>query len=159
MTGLAELSGRLGNMNSDPLTHEIIGAAIEVHRNLGPGMLESAYEECFCFELIGRGLSVRRQVILPLVYKSVELNLGYRPDLVIDNQVIVELKCVEKLLPVHEALVLTYLKLTGLERGLLINFQSQPLVNGIKRLVRNWSPASAVTAVSASPSAKGNEKI
>jgi GxxExxY protein len=142
---------------ADPLTHEIIGAAIEVHRHLGPGMLESAYEECFCFELVGRGLSVKRQVILPLVYKSVQLNLGYRPDLVVDDQVIVELKCVEKILPVHEAQVLTYLRLTGLHRGLLINFQSQPLINGIKRIVRNYVP-SAVTAVSASTSSRGNEK-
>ncbi len=154
----------MNSADRDPLTYQIIGAAIEVHRSLGPGMLESAYEECFCFELVSRGLSVQRQTILPLVYKGVQLDIGYRPDLIIDRQVIVELKTVENILPVHEAQVLTYLRLTGLERGLLINFQSQPLTNGIKRLVRNWSQVSgdsavsAVSAVSASTSTKSNEK-
>lgn len=150
----------MNSADRDPLTHQIIGAAIEVHRSLGPGMLESAYEECLCFELVSRGLSVQRQTILPLVYKGVQLAIGYRPDLIIDRQVIVELKSVEKILPVHEAQVLTYLRLTGLKRGLLINFQSQPLTNGIKRLVRNWSQVSgdsAVAAVSASISTKSNE--
>jgi len=130
----------------DPVTHEIIGAAIEVHRNLGPGVLESAFEACLCFELAERGLGVERQVAMPLIYKGVKLNLGYRPDLIINGKVIVELKSVDRLITQHEAQVLTYLKLSGLETGLLINNQSQPLVNGIKRLVRS---ASAVTAVSA----------
>lgn len=143
---------------SDPLTHEIIGAAIDVHRTLGPGMLESAYEECLCFELVNRGLSVTRQTILPLVYKGIQLDIGFRPDLVVENQVIVELKCIEKILSVHEAQVLTYLKLTELDRGLLINFNSQPLTNGIKRIVRNWG-RSAVPAVSASNGGRGNENI
>jgi GxxExxY protein len=119
----------------DPLTHEIIGGAIEVHRHLGPGMLESAYEECFSFELALRGLSVRRQVALPIVYKGRKLEFGYRPDLVVENEVIVELKCVEKLLSIHDAQLLTYLRLSNIRKGLLINFQSQPLINGIKRLV------------------------
>ncbi len=120
----------------DPLTHTIIGAAIEVHRELGPGMLESAYEECFTFELTARNLSVRRQVPLPIIYKSHNIQVGYRPDIVVEDQVIVELKCVEKLVPVFDAQLLTYLLLSGIERGLLINWFSSPLINGIKRLVR-----------------------
>ena len=120
----------------DPPTHQIIGAAIEVHRNLGPGILESAYEECLCFELAQRGLSLRRQVALPVVYKGQRLELGFRPDLIVEDKVLVELKCIEKLISVHEAQLLTYLRLSGWKVGLLINFQSQPLINGIKRMVR-----------------------
>ena len=133
----------------DPLTHQVIGAAIEVHRNLGPGILESAFEACLCFELAERGLGVERQVGLPLIYKGVKLNLGYRPDLIIEGALIVELKSVERLIAQHEAQVLTYLKLSGLQTGLLINIQSQPLIKGIKRLVRSASAVSAVSAVSA----------
>ena len=129
----------------DPLTHVIIGAAIEVHTHLGPGVLESAFEECLCFELSVRGLSFRRQVALPLIYKNQRLDIGFRPDVVIENQVIVELKCIEKLLPVHDAQLLTYLRLAGLPTGLLINFQAQPLINGIKRLVLTPSVVSAVS--------------
>jgi GxxExxY protein len=130
----------------DPLTHQVIGAAIEVHRNLGPGILESAFEACLCFELAERGLGVERQVGLPLIYKGVKLNLGYRPDLIIEGALIVELKSVERLITQHEAQVLTYLKLSGLQTGLLINIQSQPLIKGIKRLVRSASAVSAVSA-------------
>jgi GxxExxY protein len=119
----------------DPLTFEIIGAAIEVHRVLGPGMLESVYQECLCYELAQRSLQFKRQPPVPVVFKSVQLEIGFRPDLIIEQSVIVELKCVERLLPVHDAQVLTYLRLTGIRTGLLINFQSQPLVNGIRRLV------------------------
>lgn len=119
----------------DPITHEIIGAAIEVHRLLGPGMLESVYQECLCYELIQRELPFRREPPLPVVYKGIRLALGFRPDLVVADSVIVELKCVEKLLPVHDAQILTYLRLTGMRTGLLMNFQSQPLINGIRRLV------------------------
>jgi GxxExxY protein len=119
----------------DPLTHEIIGAAIEVHRHLGPGMLESVYQECLCYELVQRELAFKREPPLPVVYKGVKLDLGFRPDLVVSERVIVELKCVEKLLSVHDAQVLTYLRLSGMKTGLLINFQSQPLINGIRRLV------------------------
>ena len=123
----------------DPLTHNIIGAAIEVHRHMGPGLLESAYEECLTHELSLRNLAVRRQVAMPISYKGQTLELGYRPDLVVEGQVVVELKCVEKLISVHEAQLLTYLRLSGIERGLLINFMSNPLINGIKRLVRTRS--------------------
>jgi GxxExxY protein len=129
----------MNQSEKDPLTGEIIGAAIEVHRELGPGILESAYQECLCFELAIRGLSVERQVTLPVVYKTIKLDIGYRTDLIVENQVIVELKCVEKLIAIHDAQVLTYLRLSGLQRGLLINFQSQPLMRGIKRIVRNWT--------------------
>lgn len=119
----------------DPLTHEIIGAAIEVHRHLGPGILESAYEHALCFELGLRGIPLRRQVSLPVTYKNQRLEIGFRPDLIIEEKVLVELKCIEKLMPIHDAQLLTYLRLSGIRVGLLINFQSQPLVNGIKRMV------------------------
>ena len=119
----------------DQLTEAIIGAAIEVHRILGPGLLESAYEECLCYELQLRGSSVERQIPLPVVYKDVRLDCGYRMDLVIENKVIVELKTVDKLLPVHEAQLLTYLKLSGKKIGLLLNFHSEVLRTGMKRMV------------------------
>jgi GxxExxY protein len=128
----------MNQTNRDPLTHGIIGAALDVHRELGPGILESAYQECLCFELATKGLSVQRQAILPVVYKTIKLDIGYRPDLIVENQVIVELKCIEKLIAIHDAQLLTYLRLSGLQRGLLINFQAQPLMKGIKRIVRNW---------------------
>lgn len=116
----------------------IIGAAIEVHQALGPGLLESAYEECLCYELRERGVPFRRQVPLPVVYKGVRLEIGYRIDLVVEGVVVVELKTVEKLLPVHEAQLLTYLKLTHLSVGLLLNFHSAVLRNGLRRFVNNF---------------------
>ena len=123
--------------NDDPLSYRIIGAAIEVHRFLGPGLLESAYEECLCLELSLLGIPFQRQVPLPIVYKSMTLLRAYKPDLLIDNAVIVELKTIEKILPVHEAQLLTYLRLSGLERALLFNFNSVPLKSGIRRLSRS----------------------
>ncbi len=119
----------------DPLTEKIIGLAIEVHRGLGPGLLESAYEECLCYELDKAGIAFRRQVPLPVVYKEVKLDCGYRMDVVAANAVILELKTVEKLLPIHTAQLLTYLKLSGLRTGLLLNFNAAVLKDGIKRLV------------------------
>ena len=119
----------------DPLTERVIGAAIEVHRHLGPGLLESAYEECLHWELEQARLTVLRQVPLPVLYKEVKLDAGYRLDLVVEGQLIVELKTVEKLLPIHEAQLLTYLKLSGLRTGLLLNFNSTVLKDGIKRIV------------------------
>ena len=130
----------------DPLTHRIIGAAIEVHRLLGPGLLESTYEECLCLELMLAGIPFERQVSLPIVYKSISLLRAYKPDLLIERSVIVELKTVEKIIPLHEAQLLTYLRLSGLERGLLINFNSVPLKSGIRRLSK--SNPSSVLAVS-----------
>ena len=124
----------MGEMR-DPLTHEIIGAAIEVHSYFGPGLLEHAFEECFWTELSDRGLAVERQVPMPLIYKNRKTTVGYRIDLIIENQVIVELKSVEKLTKVHDAQILTYMKVSGLPKGLLINIMSQPLIDGIKRFV------------------------
>ena len=119
----------------DPRTSPIIGAAIEVHRNLGPGLLESAYEECLCHELHLRGLDFKRQVPLPLLYKGLKLDCGYKIDLIVHDEVILELKAVEKLLPIHEAQLLTYLRLTGKRVGLLINFNVPLLMQGIIRRV------------------------
>ena len=120
---------------NDRLTEKVIGLAIEVHRQLGPGLLESAYEECLCLELQEAGLAFRRQVPLPITYKSARLDCGYRLDLVIEDQLILELKSVEGLLPIHEAQVLTYMKLSGLRTGLLLNFNSVVLKSGIRRLM------------------------
>ena len=117
------------------ITEAIIGAAIEVHRQLGPGMLESVYETVLAYELVQRGLEVERQKAVPLVYKELSFDEGYRLDLLVAGQVIVELKCVEALLPIHEAQLLSYLKLTGLKVGLIINFKVPVLKQGIKRLV------------------------
>src|SRR5690348_5008258 len=119
----------------DPLTERIIGFAIEVHRQLGPGLLESAYEECLCFELQQGGLSFRRQVPLPVTYKAVRLDCGYRLDVVVDETVILELKTVERLIPIHDAQMLTYLKLSGIRTGLLLNFNSPTLKDGLRRFV------------------------
>lgn len=122
-------------MIAEALTDQVIAAAIEVHRELGPGLLESAYEQCLCHELHLRGLTFRRQVELPVVYKGTRLDCGYCIDLIVDEQVIVELKAVEKLLPVHEAQLMTYLRLTKLRVGLAINFNVPVLKEGIKRRV------------------------
>jgi GxxExxY protein len=117
------------------LTGQIISAAIEVHRILGPGLLESAYEECLCRELHRRGINFERQVDLPIDYKGYRIESGYRLDLVVDHRVVVELKAVRQLEKIHEAQLLTYLKLTGLNLGLLLNFNVVLLKEGIKRLV------------------------
>ncbi len=114
----------------EELTEKIIGAAIEVHRALGPGLLESAYEECLCRELDLRGIAFQRQVPLPVEYKGVKLDCGYRIDAVVEDSVTLELKCVEHILPVHEAQLLTYLKLTAKRIGLIINFNVATLVRG-----------------------------
>jgi GxxExxY protein len=119
----------------DPRTAAIIGAAIEVHRQLGPGLLESAYEQCLCHELHLRGLSFKCQVDLPVSYKGLQLDCGYKIDLIVSDEVIVELKSVERILPVHEAQLLTYLKLSGKTVGLLINFNTPLLTRGIIRRV------------------------
>jgi GxxExxY protein len=120
---------------NDPLTEKIIGFAISVHRHLGPGLLESAYEECLCYEIEQSGLSFRRQVALPIIYKAVRLDCGYRMDIVVEDQVIVELKTVERLLPIHEAQMLTYLKLSGMRIGLLLNFNTPVLKDDIRRML------------------------
>jgi GxxExxY protein len=121
--------------SKDPRTSPIIGTAIEVHRHLGPGLLESAYEECLCHELHLRGLEFRRQAELPVAYKGLKLDCGYKIDLVVRNEVILELKAVDHVLPIHEAQLLTYMKLTGKDVGLLINFNISLLTRGIVRMV------------------------
>jgi GxxExxY protein len=119
----------------DALTSRVIGLAIEVHRALGPGLLESAYEECLCFELTSHSIGFSRQVSLPVVYKSVRLDCAYRMDIVIEGLLVAELKTVERILPVHEAQLLTYLRLSGMTTGLILNFHAPVLREGIKRLV------------------------
>ena len=122
-------------MQHDPITHEIIGAAIEVHRLLGPGLLESAYEECLAHELTIRKLEYRRQVPVPVVYKGVKLECGYRIDILVAGSIVLELKSIEAIAPVHEATLLTYLRLSGNTLGLIINFNVAVLKDGIRRFV------------------------
>lgn len=122
-------------IKNDSLTELIIGAAIQVHRELGPGLLESAYETCLCHELSLYNLKVDRQKVIPISYKGIMLDAGYRLDLVVEDQVIVEIKAVSELLPVHEAQLLSYLKQVGGGRGLLINFNVKLLKHGLRRLV------------------------
>jgi GxxExxY protein len=119
----------------DPLTDRIIGLAIDVHRALGPGLLESAYEECLAHDFKAVGLAFSRQVPLPVHYKDVRLDCGYRMDFVIERQVIVELKSAERLLPIHDAQLLTYMKLSAIPKGLLLNFNTAVLKDGIRRLI------------------------
>jgi GxxExxY protein len=123
------------SLKFEKLTEAIIGAAIEVHKELGPGLMESAYEECLCHELSNRGLAFQRQVSLPIKYKKVKLDCGYRMDLVVENTVVLELKAVDEIHPLHEAQLLTYLKLSKMPIGLLINFNVPILKNGITRRV------------------------
>jgi GxxExxY protein len=122
--------------STDRLTGAIIGCAIEVHRTLGPGLLESTYEVCLASELQRAGLVFETQVPIPIVYKGEELPCGFRADLIVESRVLVELKSVDRFLPIHDSQLLTYLKLCSLHVGLLINFNAQPLRNGIRRLVR-----------------------
>ncbi len=117
------------------LTRKIIGAAIEVHRHLGPGLLESTYEACLAYELENLGLKVERQKSLPVIYKEVQLDQGYRIDLLVENKVVVELKVVEKINAIHEAQVLSYLKLSDRPVGLLLNFNEKLLQDGIRRFI------------------------
>jgi GxxExxY protein len=120
----------------EELTREIRGAATEVHREVGPGLLESAYEECLCRELSLRGLSFQRQVPLPVTYKGVKLDCGYKLDLVVEDKVVLELKSVKAIDPIHEAQLLTYFRLSGKQVGLLMNFNTVLMKDGIKRLVQ-----------------------
>ena len=117
------------------LSGDVIGAAIEVHRQLGPGLLESAYEACLCRELDFRGKGYERQKPLPLVYKGLKLDCGYRIDLLVEETLIVEIKSVDTLAPIHEAQLLTYMKLANVKLGLLVNFNAPVLKDGIKRFV------------------------
>ena len=122
-------------MEFDQLSGQVIGCALQVHKILGPGMLESAYEECMTYELISNGLEVYRQKPVPIVYKQIKLECGYRLDILVNHKIIVELKSIEAIAPVHEAQILTYMRFSKINIGLLINFNVTSLKNGIKRYV------------------------
>lgn len=128
---------RIG-MGINELSELVIGAAIEVHRTIGPGLLESAYGQCLCRELHLRKIPFACQLSLPVSYKGIALDCGYKVDLVVDERIVVELKAVEKILPIHEAQLLTYLRLGGWELGLLLNFNVAVLKDGIRRRVLNF---------------------
>lgn len=136
MRDLFNLSEEEKSINQ--ITEKIIGCAIEVHKALGPGLLESAYEKCLCFELQQKRLKFEQQVPLPVTYKYVKLDCGYRMDIVVEDLVIVEVKAVERLIPVHDAQLLSYLKLHDKKVGLLMNFHVSILKNGLKRIVNNF---------------------
>lgn len=123
-------------METNKLTEIIIGCAIEVHKALGPGLLESTYEECLSFELSKAGLKIERQKPIPVIYKNIKLDCGYRADIIVENTVLIELKSVEEFNPVYEAQILTYLKFAEKHIGLLINFNVLLLKNGIKRYIK-----------------------
>jgi len=122
-------------MDINKITEKIIGCAIEVHKQLGPGLLESTYETCLCYEIGKTGLTVQKQVAMPLVYKEIHLEHGYRLDLIVENAVVAEVKMTEAIAAVHVAQTLTYLKLSGAKIGLIINFNVLKLTDGIKRLI------------------------
>jgi len=122
-------------MTENEISEKIIGCAIKVHKSLGPGLLESAYQECLFYELQKEGLNVEKQKPLPLIYQEVKLDVGYRIDILVENKVIIELKSVDTLNEIHIAQVLTYLKLSGCKLGLLMNFNVLRVVDGLKRLV------------------------
>lgn len=124
-------------MTENELSYKIIGAAIEFHKSIGPGLLESAYESALAYDLNEAGLKVQQQVPMPFIYKGIKQEVGYRIDLIVNNRVLIEIKSIEKLAPVHFAQTLTYLKLSGLKLGLLINFNSKILKNEIHRIVNN----------------------
>jgi GxxExxY protein len=126
-------------MNLNKLSNIIIGAAIEVHKILGPGLLESAYEECLCKEFILRNLSIERQRPLPLEYKGEKLECGYRLDIVVEQEIIIELKACKEIEPIHKAQLLTYLKLSELSLGLLLNFNVPLMRDGIVRIVNEFN--------------------
>jgi GxxExxY protein len=142
------------------LTDKIIGAAIEVHRHLGPGLLEAVYEECLCYELSQMGLKFQRQVHLPINYKGIKFESAYRMDLVVEDAIVIEIKATEELLPIHAAQLLTYLKSSNKRAGLLINFNVPILKNGLKRIVNHYTGASLARRVSASSALEpGEEKM
>ena len=122
-------------INLNEYTNQIIGSAIEVHRKLGPGLLESAYQECLCYELKSNGLEIEKEKPMPIVYKEIKLNHGYRVDILVENLIVVEIKTVDSILDVHFAQLLTYLKLGNYKLGLLMNFNVKLLKNGIKRII------------------------
>jgi GxxExxY protein len=133
------------DMTDNELTPAIMGAAMDVHRALGPGLLEAVYEECLARELEARGIAFERQRALPVVYKDLKLEAGYRADFIVAGRVVVEIKAIEALAPIHEAIVLTYLRMSGCRFGLLINFHVALLKNGIRRYVNGYEDPSGKT--------------
>jgi len=138
-------------MTINELSESVIGACIEVHRAIGPGLLESAYQQCLCHELTLRTIRFASQVELPVQYKEVLLDCGYRLDFLIDNRLVIEIKAVDKLVPIHDAQLLTYLRLGGWQLGLLIYFNEHLLKHGIKRIANDLDAASVLSASSAPP--------
>ena len=124
-------------MHENEIATIIVGASIKVHKKLGPGLLESAYQKCLHYELLKKGLVVEKEVYVPIVYENIELDHGYRIDLLVENKIVIELKTVDSIIDVHEAQILTYLKLGGYKLGLLLNFYVKLLKYGIKRYVNN----------------------
>jgi GxxExxY protein len=124
-------------MTENELSKSIVNACFQIHTELGPGLFESVYEECLYYELVQQGLQVERQKELPVVYKGIKMEIGFRTDLLVERKVIVEIKSVELIAPVHQKQVLTYLRLTGLKLGLLINFNEALIKDGIQRIVNN----------------------
>ncbi len=133
--GKGQVRERKADLTKDPFTEKIIGCAMEVHRHLGPGLLESAYEECLAHELYLNKVDFHRQVPIPVTYKGLNLECGYRMDILVEDTLIIELKSVERILPIHEAQLLTYMKLSKVNKGLIINFNVPLLKDGLKRLV------------------------
>jgi iron complex transport system substrate-binding protein len=128
-------------MEINDITGIIIQESIKIHTDLGPGLLESVYEELLAYRLNKRGLIIKRQTPIPLFYEAIKMDIGFRSDLIVNDKVIVEIKSIETISPVHPKILLTYLKLTGITVGLLINFNEAILKNGIKRIVNNYIPA------------------
>ena len=128
-------------MNREVVTKELVDSALKVHSALGPGLLESAYEACLAYELVERGITVSRQKLLPIRYGQLEIDAGYRLDLLVDDQIVVELKAVGSLLPVHEAQLLSYLKLGGFHMGFLLNFNVRRMKEGIRRMLNGYRPS------------------
>lgn len=122
-------------MDENELSYKIIGIALELHRNIGPGLLESAYENAFAYDLLEAGFDVKQQVVMPFEYKEVKMDVGYRIDMIVENKIIIEVKSVADIAPVHSAQLLTYLRLSNLKLGLLINFNTKLLKEGIHRVV------------------------
>ena len=122
----------------DRITKSIIGAAIQVHRVLSPGLLESAYEACLAYDLMELGYLIEKQKPIPLIYKTMTLDCAYRLDLLVENQVVVEVKSIDQIMPIHQAQILSYLKLSGCKVGLLINFNVKLLKNGIQRIINRY---------------------
>ena len=129
---------RMTGNELNSITEKIIGSAISVHKGIGPGLLESAYEECLCYEISQAGLNFKRQVPLPVIYKDVKLDCGYRLDIIVEDEIIIEVKAVQAIIPIHEAQLLSYLRMLDKRLGLILNFHSAVLKSGIRRVANNF---------------------